>query len=85
MTTKEAATKAGVTETLVKRWLKRGDVLGTKTGRSWDVDAESLRVFLGKPRLRGTPRWRDRAKAALDDATAEDIHSPGAGDPPPVE
>ena len=58
MTIKEAAQKAGVSETVVKRWCAEGRVNSTKVGRSWEVDAASLEEYLRQP-VRG--RGQDRA------------------------
>lgn len=56
MTVTEAAARAGVSATIIKRWLDRGDLLGEKHGKSWTIDAKSLELYLGKPRLNGRPR-----------------------------
>ena len=56
MTVFEASQKAGVSDTVIKRWLKRGDVRGRKEHGQWTVEAASLDAYLNKPRLRGRPR-----------------------------
>ena len=49
MTIKEAATRAGVSETVVKRWCADGRVRCTKAGRSWVVETTSLEEYLRQP------------------------------------
>lgn len=57
MTVKDAARRAGVSATIIKRWLARGDVAGEKTDGGWEVDMLSLERWLkNRPRLRGRPR-----------------------------
>lgn len=55
MTTTAAAQRAGVSDTIIKRWLKRGDVQGRKERGWWTVDEASLEAYLARPRTTGRP------------------------------
>jgi excisionase family DNA binding protein len=61
----EAAEQAGVSETVIKRWLIAGRVAGYKKGKTWHVDADSLSAFLAVPRQVGKPR-RTVTPSSLD-------------------
>jgi transposase len=57
MTVKDAARRAGVSATIVKRWLARGDVAGEKRDTGWEVDMLSLERWLKeRPKLKGRPK-----------------------------
>lgn len=69
MTTKEAAALAGVSETIIKRWCAEGRVTATKTGRSWDIDPESLAECAAQPRAgRGPDKGTRRANRSKETA-----------------
>ena len=62
----EAARLAGVSGTVIRRWILRGNVLARKpTGQTcgWQVDRVSLAAYAAVPRKRGCPvgrRWKWR-------------------------
>lgn len=51
----EAAASAGLSETLIRRWVSTGRVAGIQVSRKWFVDEASLRAHLALPRERGRP------------------------------
>ena len=56
MTVRQAMELADCSDTLIKRWLKRGDIKGRKVGGEWVIEGASVRAFLNKPRGKGRPR-----------------------------
>lgn len=47
-TTKEIATKQGVTPRTVRNWIKAGNLVAQRTGRDWIVFAEDYERFKRK-------------------------------------
>jgi len=82
VTVTEAAARAGVSATIIKRWLDRGDLRGEEHGKSWTIDAESLELHLGKPRLNGRPRKLTSGGESAAGIRQQDLPAPdSAGSP----
>jgi len=64
-TVSNAAKVLGVSEAQVGRLLSRGEILGTKWGRSWMIDAESVHRYASTRPERGRPYLPERAWAEL--------------------
>ena len=67
-TVSNAAKVLGVSEAQVGRLLSRGEILGTKWGRSWMIDAASVHRYASTRPVRGRPYLPERAWTELLDA-----------------
>lgn len=60
MTTKDAAKAAGVSATVIKRWIAEGRIAATLDARAYDVDWGSLSEYLASPRKGRGERGADK-------------------------
>jgi len=71
-TVSNVAKVLGVSEAQVGRLLSRGEILGTKWGRSWMIDAASVHRYASTRPERGRPYLPERAWTELLDG---DVHT----------
>lgn len=57
----EAAKRVGVTQVAVRHWIRRGQVVAIRDGRSWLVGEQSL--YDCELARRAAPGWDDEARA----------------------
>ena len=60
----QAATKLGITPSLVRRYLRNGRLSGRKFGHVWEIPAAALEEFRKLPRKPGPRKSEKTAKSA---------------------